>query len=122
MSVLLHPLTVGSAPLLWRDGSHRPHRRAYIHLLRYQRLEMVGESAPSPTLSLPAVPLSRAQRAHARLSSPEHLARNARGPTTAQVTITLFRHPILVADWLNLAHPERLISASPRKVGTVRSL
>src|SRR6266480_133853 len=38
VSVLLHPLVVGSAPLLWRDWSRRDHRRACIHLLRHQRV------------------------------------------------------------------------------------
>ncbi len=32
VSVLLHPLLVGSAPLLWRDWSRRLHRRACMQL------------------------------------------------------------------------------------------
>jgi hypothetical protein len=34
VSVLLHPLAVGNAPLLWCDWSRRVHRRACIQLLR----------------------------------------------------------------------------------------
>src|SRR5579859_3016003 len=37
VSLLLHPLAVGSAPLLWRDWSRRLHRRACKQLLRSQR-------------------------------------------------------------------------------------
>src|SRR5438270_565312 len=39
VSVLLHPLVVGSAPLLWRDWSRRAHRRACLQLVRHQRIE-----------------------------------------------------------------------------------
>src|SRR6266699_1858767 len=34
VSMLLHPLTVGPAPLLWRDWSRRLHRRACMHEAR----------------------------------------------------------------------------------------
>lgn len=39
VSILLHPLPVGSAPLLWRDWNRRHQRRACIHLHR-QRLDI----------------------------------------------------------------------------------
>src|SRR6266702_3417311 len=39
ISVLLHPLRVGPAPLLWRDWSRREHRRACMQLVRHQRIE-----------------------------------------------------------------------------------
>jgi hypothetical protein len=80
VSVLLHPLVVGSAPLLWRDWSRRAHRRACMQLVRHQRIEVnLPPSAASPRKG--EVILSRAQRAHARLSWAERLARNARVPT-----------------------------------------
>jgi len=40
VSVLLHPLAVGSAPLLWRDWSRRSYRRACRQLLRHQCSEV----------------------------------------------------------------------------------
>lgn len=40
VSVLLHPLPVGSVPLLWHDWSRKTHRRACMHLLRHQRMEV----------------------------------------------------------------------------------
>ncbi len=68
VSVLLHPLQVGSAPLLWRYSRRREHRRACMQLVRHQCIEM--SLSPPTTASLPIaeVLLSRAQRAHSRLS------------------------------------------------------
>jgi hypothetical protein len=103
ISVLLHPLRVGPAPLLWRDWSRRAHRRACMQLVRHQRIEV---SLPPPAAASPckaAVILSRAQRAHSRLSWAERLARNARVPTPAQVTIKLFGIPTIFAASLGLA-------------------
>ena len=103
VSVLLHPLEVGSAPLLWRDWSRREHRRACMQLVRHQRIEV---SMPPPTSASPRkaeVILSRAQRAHSRLSWAERLARNARVPTASQMTIKLFGVPEGFATSLGLA-------------------
>jgi hypothetical protein len=103
VSVLLHPLEVGSAPLLWRDWSRREHRRACMQLVRHQRIEV---SMPPPASISPRkaeVILSRAQRAHSRLSWAERLARNARVPTVSQMTITLFGVPEGFATSLGLA-------------------
>jgi hypothetical protein len=96
VSVLLHPVTVGSAPLLWQDWSRRAHRRACIHLLRHQRIEIQVESGNDPNVAPPAVTpalLSRAERAHYRLSWAQRLACNARPETSGQVTIRLFGVP-----------------------------
>ena len=103
VSVLLHPLIVGSAPLLWKDWSRRLHRRACMHLLRQQRVEVQVEQGLSASPALAPVPLSRAQRAHYRLDFQERLARNARVPTASQVTIRLFGVPEGFATSLGLA-------------------
>jgi hypothetical protein len=103
ISVLLHPLPTGPAPLLWRDWSRREHRRACRQLGRHQRVEV---SLPPPAVASPPqadVIFSRAQRAHARLSWAERLARNARKPTAGQVTIKLFGIPERFATSLGLA-------------------
>jgi hypothetical protein len=102
VSVLLHPLHVGSAPLLWRDWSRRVHRRACIQLVRQQRIE-VGLSPPAVSPPPPDALLSRAQRAHSRLSWSQRLARNARPATAGQVTIRLFGVPAAFATSLGLA-------------------
>jgi len=103
VSLLLHPLSVGSAPLLWRDWSRRAHRRACMQLLRRQRADVTLEQAlpPHPDASPPI--LSRAQRAHYRLSEAERLARNARAPTASRPTITLFGVPDAFAAFLGLS-------------------
>jgi len=103
VSLLLHPLQVSSAPLLWRDWSRRVHRRACLQLVRHQRIEV---SLSPPTAAAPPtadVILSRAQRAHSRLCWAERLARNERVPTANQVTISLFGVPETFASSLGLA-------------------
>ncbi len=103
VSVLLHPLNVGSAPLLWRDWSRRHHRRACKHLLRCQHMEVQMEQGLSASPALAAASLSRAQRAHYRLDWSERLARNMRVSTANKVTITLFGVPEGFAISLGLA-------------------
>ena len=102
VSLLLHPLAVGSAPLLWRDWSRRLHRRACMQL-RCQHLEVQIESGRSASPSLLPAPLSRAQRAHYRLGWQERFARNARAPTASRVTLKLFGAPEDFATSLGLA-------------------
>ena len=102
VSVLLHPVVVGSAPVLWRDWRRRVHRRACMQLLRHQRVEIQVESGEAPLPITPA-PLCRAERAHYRLSWQERLARNARAPTAARVTIKLFGIPEGFATFLGLS-------------------
>ena len=102
VSVLLHPLPVGSAPLLWRYSRRRVHRRACIQLVRYQRMETCL-SPPVASPPIAEVILSRAQRAHSRLSWTERLARNARSRAAGQVTIRLFGVPAAFATSLGVA-------------------
>ena len=103
VSLLLHPLQVGPAPLLWKDWSRREHRRACMQLVHHQQVEVhVGQALhngpdPSPPI------LSRAQRAHYRLAWKERLARNARTEASCQVRIKLFGIPEAFASSLGLA-------------------
>lgn len=101
VSVLVPPVAVGSAPLFWRDWSRRVHRRACIQLLRHQRVEIQVESGDATRAGTPA-PLSRAERAHARLTWAQRLARNARPETAGRVTIRLFGVPERFAASLGL--------------------
>ena len=103
VSVLLHPLRVGSAPLLWRDWSRREHRRACRQLVRHQRIEVSLSPPPAASPGTADVILSRAQRVHARLSWAKRLTRNVRGPTANRVTIRLFGVPEAFATSLGLA-------------------
>ena len=101
VSVLLHPLPVGPAPLLWRYSRRREQRRACRQFVRYQRIEVSMPPAAPPRKA--NMILSRAHRAHFRLSWAERLARNARAPTASQVTIKLFGVPEGFATSLGLA-------------------
>ncbi len=102
VSVLLHPLVVGSEPLLWRDWSRQYYRRACIQLVRHQCVKVEVEPPISASLAVKPATLSRAQRAHSRLSWEDRLARNARLPTANRVTITLFGIPAAFAAFLGL--------------------
>jgi hypothetical protein len=102
VSMLLHPLAVGSAPLLWRDWNRRHQRLACIRLHR-QYLEILREPLLPRTGAASPPTISRAERAHYRLSWDERLARNARTAATERITLTLFGIPERVATFLGLA-------------------
>src|SRR5712692_2732624 len=102
VSLLLHPLSVGSAHLLWRDWSRREHRRTCMQLVRRQRVDVTLEQALTPPPAPSSPILSRAQRAHYRLSFAERLARNARAPTASRITIQLFGVPDAFSSFLGL--------------------
>jgi hypothetical protein len=102
VSILLHPLAIGSAPVLWRDWSRRLYRRACTQLVRRQRLEIEVHPSLAPPPAPLSFVLSRAQRAHYRLTFQERLARNGRSAMSSQVTITLFGVPDAFAAFLGL--------------------
>lgn len=80
-------------PVLWGDWQRCFHRREVVKLLRHQRVDVeLAETAPKaqpPPVRL----LSRAERAHYRLSWGQRLARNARRSTAPDVSIKLFGIP-----------------------------
>lgn len=90
-------------PILWGDWERRSHWRELMKLLRSQcvdvRLAETSASAQSP----PARHLSRAQRAHWRLSWAERLARNAASSASCSVSITLFGIPDAFAEVIGLS-------------------
>lgn len=102
VSLLLHPRQGGSAPLLWRDWPRRKHRRVCMQLLRSQRVEIHLPPAQQRLAHPLPVVLSRAQRAHYRLSSNERLARNSRPAHQPPPTFTLFGVPDHFATFLGL--------------------
>ena len=102
VSILLHPLPVASAPVLWRDWSRRNLRRACLRLHRQRLNIQIGPGLPpTPTVSPPAI--SRAERAHYRLSWEERFARNARAERAERISLTLFGIPERLATFLGLA-------------------
>jgi hypothetical protein len=104
VSVLLHPLPVGTAPLLWRDWSRRQHRRACMQLVRDQRVEVHRSQTLQGAPAVGPLILSRAQRAHYRLPWGERQTRNACAPSVGR--LTLFGVPDVFAAFLGL--PTRL--------------
>lgn len=102
VSIVLHPLPVGSAPLLWRDWPRRHQRGACLRLHR-QHLEIQAEPALKRTDASSPPTISRAERAHYRLSWNERLARNARTEASERITLTLFGIPDRLAIFLGLA-------------------
>jgi hypothetical protein len=103
VSVLLHPLVVGSAPLLWHDWSRRRYRRACIQLLRHQRVDVQHGQDREVRIVSPPATLSRAQRAHYRLSFAERFARNVWVSSASRPMITLFGVPETFSVFLGLA-------------------
>ncbi len=102
VSVLLRPRTGGVAPLLWQDWPRRAQRRACMHLLRHQRVDVTESTTAQPRPPAPPGVLSRAQRAHYRLPWNQRLARNARAEAAARPLITLFGIPAAFAVCLGL--------------------
>ena len=87
-------------PILWGDWSRTQPRRAWI---RWLRSHLVTVQAPpiSPPLSTPS-PLSRAERAHWRMTWQQRLARNARPPGAAPVEMTVYGLSTAFAQALGL--------------------
>lgn len=89
-------------PILWGDWERRFHRREWVKLLRKQRVDIRLPETSPPAQPPPARPLSRAQRAHWRLSWAERLVRNAVPSTSPSVSITLFGVPDAFAQSIGL--------------------
>jgi hypothetical protein len=103
VSVLLHPLAVGSGPVLWQDWSRRAERRACQHLVVHQRVDMTGASAPpQKAMGSPTI-LTRAERVHSRLSWAKRAERNARSAQAAPLSLLLYGVPDVFACTLGLA-------------------
>jgi hypothetical protein len=102
VSLLLHPLGVGNAPIQWCDWSRRSHRRACIQLVRHQCVKVEVEPLTTALPTVTPAPLSRAERAHSRLSWAERLTRNTRSRAAGRMTIQLFGVPQAFAVQLGL--------------------
>ncbi len=74
-----------------------------MQLLRKPHLEVQVQQGLPVTPTLSPAPLSRAQRAHDRLTFQERLARHVRVSTAGQVTVKLFGVPADFAPSLGKA-------------------
>jgi hypothetical protein len=73
-----------------------------VKLLRHQRVDVELAETTSPAQPPPVRRLSRAERAHYRLSWEQRLARNARRSVAPEVSIKLFGIPDAFATALGL--------------------
>jgi len=96
------PPPLASHPILWGDWQRCFHRREVVKLLRNLRVDIELAETASPAQSQPTRLISRAKRAHWRLSWAERLARNARPKTAPEVSIRLFGIPDAFATVLGL--------------------
>jgi hypothetical protein len=89
------------APVLWKDWPRCRIRRAWLDRIRSETVDMT-ESRATPTSSSITQPsesvLTRAERAHWRLSWEQRLARNARLSNAPFLTITLHGLPATFAS------------------------
>jgi hypothetical protein len=91
-----------SHPIVWGDWQRCFHRRELVKLLRHRRIDVEFAETASPAQSPPIRLISRAERAHWRLSWAERLAGNARPKTAPDVSIKLFGIPDAFAIALGL--------------------
>jgi hypothetical protein len=102
-AVVCAPVAVGTQPLLWRDGERRARRRAWLRGLRSQQVTISRLPTPPPAQSRGSPTLSRAQRAHRRLSWAERLSRNAARAQRPPVRIQLCGISAALAHTVGLA-------------------
>lgn len=87
------------APVLWRDWPRCSIRRTWLRVIRSQtvQLESSPSANPSPVPAQISPPLTRAKRAHWRLSWSERLARNVRPSDALRLVVTLHGLPATFA-------------------------
>jgi hypothetical protein len=88
------------APVLWKDWPRCGIRRAWLKVVRSQTICVERSSQLSPSFA--SVPtekvLTRAERAHWRLSWEQRLARNARPSDASRLVVTLHGLPATFAS------------------------
>ncbi len=92
------PLPV--APVLWRDWPRCRVRRTWLKAIRSQTLclESSAQLSPSEALAPTEKMMTRAERAHWRLSWEQRLARNARPSDAPRLVVTLHGLPATFAS------------------------
>jgi hypothetical protein len=98
----LPPPLPTSHPIVWGDWQRCFHRRAVVKLLRHHRVEVELAETALPAQPPPVRLISRAERAHYRLSWEQRLACNARSSAAPDVSIKLFGIPEAFATSLGL--------------------
>lgn len=95
------PAASPRAPVLWKDWPRCAIRRRWLKVIRSETVA-VTKSVPTPTCSSTTVSseavLTRAERAHWRLSWEQRLARNARPSDAPRLVVTLHGLPATFAS------------------------
>jgi hypothetical protein len=94
------PAPLPSAPVLWRDWPRCGIRRTWLKVVRSQAICLESFSPLSPSLAKVPIEkiLTRAERAHWRLSWEQRLARNARPSNAPRLVVTLHGLPATFAS------------------------
>ncbi len=94
-SVLAPPESTACCPVLWGDWPRCHIRRTWLKVVRSQRVVMTMGAPPTEnqTDATDVPVITRAERAHWRLSWEERLARNARPVTARPLTVTIHGLP-----------------------------
>ncbi len=93
------PEPIPPFPVLWQDWPRTQIRRTFLNVMRSETVDLCIGASPSPEQDIFAGDhvLTRAQRAHYRLSWQQRLARNARTAPAPPVTLTLHGLPAAFA-------------------------
>jgi hypothetical protein len=95
------PASAQALPLfamLWKDWPRCGIRRAWLKLIRSETVGLRTGPPAAPVAPPPPVAVTRAQRAHWRLSWAQRLARKARSPDASALTVTLHGLPATFAQ------------------------
>ena len=87
-----------SAPVLWKDWPRCGIRRTWLKVVRSQTICLDSSSPPSCAQASTEKILTRAERAHWRLSWEHRLARNVRSSDAPQLVVTLHGLPATFAS------------------------
>ena len=94
------PEPIPRFPVLWKDWPRCQLRRRWITLMRSQAVSLTRAATPTADHTVATHPpiLTRAQRAHWRLTWDQRLARNARPTTAPPLTLTIHGLPATFAN------------------------
>ena len=87
-----------SAPVLWKDWPRCGIRRTWLKVVRSQTICLDSSSPPSRAQASTEKILTRAERAHWRLSWEQRLARNVRSSDAPRLVVTLHGLPATFAS------------------------
>jgi hypothetical protein len=94
------PSPLPLAPVIWKDWPRCRTRREWLKVIRRETVVFTFGATPAPSPVTPTAEevLSRAGRAHWRLSWEQRLARNARPSDAPSLTVTLYGLPATFAQ------------------------